>query len=136
MTGVRAGNPVPSLRRGQASGQRLAGCSATWGRAVHAVAAGWCASYAACLNSKMLKTRVAHGYCSRHQAADACPYANICTTCDNFITGPEFTPALRDQLTDVRRLHADAQSRGWDSEAARHAHVGDALADHLSRLEG
>jgi len=30
------------------------------------------------LNSEMLKTRVAHGYCSRHQAADACPYANIC----------------------------------------------------------
>jgi integrase len=87
------------------------------------------------LNSEMLKTRVAHGYCSRHQAAGACPYANICETCDNFITGPEFAPALRDQLADVQRLHADAQSRGWDSEAARHARVAGALADHLSRLE-
>jgi integrase len=87
------------------------------------------------LNNEMLKTRVAHGYCSRHQAAGACPYANICETCDNFITGPEFGPALRDQLTDVQRLHADAQSRGWDSEAARHARVAGALADHLARLE-
>ncbi len=87
------------------------------------------------LNSEMLKTRVAHGYCSRHEAAGACPYANICETCDNFVTGPEFAPALRDQLTDVHRLHADAQSRGWDSEAARHARVAGALADHLARLE-
>jgi integrase len=87
------------------------------------------------LNSEMLKTRVAHGYCTRHEAAGACPYANICETCDNFVTGPEFAPALRDQLADVQRLHADAQPRGWDSEAARHARVADALADHLARLE-
>ena len=87
------------------------------------------------LSSEMLKTRVAHGYCSRHQAAGACPYANICETCDNFVTGPEFASALRDQLTDVQRLHADAQSRDWDSEAARHARVAGALTDHLARLE-
>jgi integrase len=87
------------------------------------------------LNSEMLKTRVAHGYCSRHQAADACPYANICETCDNFVTGPEFAPALREQLADIQHLHADAQSRGWDSEAARHERVADALADHIARLE-
>jgi hypothetical protein len=30
----------------------------------------------------MLKTRVAHGYCSRQLAAEACPYANICEQCD------------------------------------------------------
>ncbi|HVB43184.1 MAG TPA: hypothetical protein VNF47_10825 [Streptosporangiaceae bacterium] len=30
------------------------------------------------LTSEMLKTRVAHGYCSRQLAAEACPYANIC----------------------------------------------------------
>jgi hypothetical protein len=28
--------------------------------------------------SRVLKTRVAHGYCSRTPAAGACPYANIC----------------------------------------------------------
>jgi len=87
------------------------------------------------LNSEMLKTRVAHGYCSRHEAAGACPYANICETCDNFVTGPEFSDAIRDQLTDVRNLQTDAQSRGWDSEAARHRRVIDALTDHLTRLE-
>ena len=47
------------------------------------------------LNSEMLKTRVAHGYCSRHEAAGACPYANICETCDNFTTGPEFATRSR-----------------------------------------
>ena len=26
----------------------------------------------------MLKTRVAHGYCSRDLVAEACPYANTC----------------------------------------------------------
>jgi hypothetical protein len=36
------------------------------------------------LHAEMLKTRVAHGYCSRHLAADACPYANICEQCDNY----------------------------------------------------
>jgi site-specific recombinase XerD len=87
------------------------------------------------LNSEMLKTRVAHGYCSRHQAAGACPYANICETCDNFITGPEFADAIRGQLNDLRHLHTDAQARGWDSEAARHTRVAEALTSHLQRLE-
>ena len=61
------------------------------------------------LASEMLKTRVAHGYCSRHEAAGACPYANICETCDNFITGPEFAPRS-DQLHDVQALEADAET--------------------------
>jgi integrase len=30
------------------------------------------------LAAEMLKTRVAHGYCSREQVAGACPNANIC----------------------------------------------------------
>ncbi|HEX2028054.1 MAG TPA: tyrosine-type recombinase/integrase [Nitriliruptorales bacterium] len=44
------------------------------------------------LRSEMLKTRVAHGYCSRDLVADACSYANICETCPNFTTTPEFGP--------------------------------------------
>ncbi|ETZ38826.1 phage integrase family protein [Mycobacterium intracellulare MIN_061107_1834] len=40
------------------------------------------------LHSEMLKTRVAHGYCARHESAGACPYANICETCDNYVTAP------------------------------------------------
>jgi integrase len=85
--------------------------------------------------SEFLKTRVAHGYCSRHLAAGACPYANICETCDNFVPGPEHLPALRDQLSDIHQLRADAGQRGWDSEVKRHGRVISALEHHCSRLE-
>jgi hypothetical protein len=73
--------------------------------------------------SEYLKTRLAAGYCSRHLAAEACPYANVCETCDNFVPAPEFAPALRSQLDDVRHLQTDAQQRGWISETARHGRV-------------
>ncbi len=85
--------------------------------------------------SEFLKTRVATGFCSRHVAAGACSYANICETCDNFVPGPEFGPALRDQLADVTELRTDAERRGWTDEAARHGRVIDALDGHLRRLE-
>jgi integrase len=87
------------------------------------------------LRSEMLKTRVAHGYCSRDLAADACPYANICENCPNFITTAEFLPAIEAQLADIIELRHDAQTRGWDSEAARHQRVIDNLEDHLRRLQ-
>ncbi|MGV9748237.1 tyrosine-type recombinase/integrase [Rhodococcus zopfii] len=87
------------------------------------------------LGSEMLKTRVAHGYCSRHESAGACPYANICETCDNFVTGPEFRGALEAQRTDIEALEVDAHDRGWPDEAARHHRVADALTDHLQRLD-
>lgn len=41
------------------------------------------------LASEMLKTRVAHGYCSRHESQGPCPYANICET---YTTAAEFEP--------------------------------------------
>lgn len=87
------------------------------------------------LHSEMLKTRVAHGYCARHPAAGPCPYANICETCDNYITAPEFRGALTDQLADIEVLKADAGKRGWTDEAARHDRVAHALNDHLQRLD-
>jgi integrase len=87
------------------------------------------------LRSEMLKTRVAHGYCARELAAEACSYANICETCPNFVTSPEFTPALTAQLADVRQLRDDAEHRGWSSEAARHQRVIDSLESHLRRLQ-
>ena len=87
------------------------------------------------LSGEMLKTRVAHGYCSRDLVAEACPYANICEGCSNFVTAPEFAPALTGQLADVQTLHADAEQRGWKSEAARHAGVISSLKSHLHRLE-
>ncbi len=87
------------------------------------------------LAAEMLKTRVAHGYCSRHAAGEACPYANICETCDNYTPAVEFIPALTDQLTDVQALQADAQQRGWTSESDRHGRVATALQGHRERLE-
>jgi site-specific recombinase XerD len=86
------------------------------------------------LQSEMLKTRIAHGYCSRDLAAEACPYANICETCPNFLAAPEFVPALQGQLTDVRQLRDDAETRGWSSEVARHQRVITSLESHLRRL--
>ena len=86
------------------------------------------------LHAEMLKTRVAHGYCSRHLAAEACPYANICEQCDNFTTSTEFLPQLQAQLVDETALRDDAQTRGWDSEVARHARVIASLQHHLNRL--
>jgi integrase len=87
------------------------------------------------LRSEFLKTRVAHGYCTRHLAQEACPYANICEQCDNFVPAPEFAPALADQLADVQALRTDAQQRGWTSEVERHSRVVERLQEHLGRLD-
>ncbi len=88
------------------------------------------------LRGELLKTRVAHGYCSRHLAAEACPYANVCEQCDNFVTTAEFLPQIQGQLADVRALRDDAEARGWDSEVARHARVIASIENHLRRLTG
>jgi site-specific recombinase XerD len=87
------------------------------------------------LNTEMIKTRLGTGYCARHQAAGPCDYANICETCDNFTTGPEFAPALTAQLADTQALQADAERRGWADEAQRHRHTATALAEHLRLLQ-
>ena len=82
-----------------------------------------------------LKTQVAHGYCSRQLAAEACPYANICEQCDNYVTAPEFIPQLQAQLADVTALRDDAAGRGWHTEVARHSRVIASLQAHLHRLK-
>ncbi len=86
------------------------------------------------LHAEMLKTRLAHGYCSRPQAAGACPYADICEQCDNFVPAPDATQVLSVQLDDIHALRADAQARGWGDEAARHTRVPEALQTRLNRL--
>ena len=85
--------------------------------------------------SEFLKTRVATGFCSRHLAAEACPYANVCETCDNFVPAPEFVPALRSQLADIHELQADAERRRWTGEVERHGRVIESLEAHLRCLE-
>jgi integrase len=86
------------------------------------------------LHAEMLKTRLAHGLCARPKAAGPCPYANICEQCDFFVPDPAATATISAQLDDVRTLHADARSRGWHDEAARHARVEASLQQHLDRL--
>jgi len=87
------------------------------------------------LHAEMLKTRLAHGYCARELAAEACPYANICETCQNFITTTQFAPVVRAQLDDLHELRDDAATRGWTSEVARHQRVITSLETHLRRLD-
>jgi site-specific recombinase XerD len=87
------------------------------------------------LRSEMIKTRVAHGYCSRDLVAEACPYSNICEQCENFVTTPEFRPALQAQLADIVQLRDDAEARGWQSEVARHQRVIASIESHLRRLK-
>ena len=86
------------------------------------------------LNAEMLKTRLAHGYCSRDPAAGACPYANICENCDNFVPAHDATPVLRAQLNDINALRDDASRRAWDSEAARHDRAAASISGHLRNL--
>jgi len=86
------------------------------------------------LRAEMLKTRVAHGYCSRQIAADACPDANICEQCDNYVTATEFIPQLQAQLADITTLRDDAAERGWHTEVARHSRVIASIQAHLQRL--
>jgi hypothetical protein len=86
------------------------------------------------LHAEMLKTRLAHGFCARPKAAGPCPYANICEQCDFFVPDPAAAATINAQLQDVRALRADAQSRGWHDEDARHRRVEASLQQHLDRL--
>lgn len=87
------------------------------------------------LHNEMLKTRVAHGFCSRDPVAGACPYANVCEQCDNFVPDPDQRHVITNQLDDIRVLHDDAEQRGWTDEAARHERVAVRLQHHLDRLD-
>jgi integrase len=86
------------------------------------------------LHAEMLKTRLATGYCSLPAEAGACPYANICEHCENFMPAPQAAGILQAQLADVRLLHADAEQRGWEHETHRHAATIDRLEGHLAGL--
>ena len=87
------------------------------------------------LHTEMLKTRVAHGFCSRDPIAGACGYANICEQCDNFVPDAEHAEVLADQLADVKTLRDDANTRGWANETARHDRVATALQQHLNYID-
>lgn len=83
------------------------------------------------LHAEMIKTRLAHGFCSRDPIAGACAYSNVCEQCDNFVPDPNRADVIADQLDDIRHIHDDAEQRGWASETARHTRVIEHLERHL-----
>jgi integrase len=68
----------------------------------------------------LLKSRLAGGFCLRAPAQGACAYANICEHCPSFHTDPSSLPILAAQRVDAEALAADAEKRGWITEADRH----------------
>lgn len=68
----------------------------------------------------LIKARLAGGYCLRSLTQGPCPYTNVCEHCPNFRSGPSFLPVLATQRADAEALFADAETRGWGEEAARH----------------
>ena len=81
-------------------------------------------------DSPTIKSRLAGGFCLRAPAQGSCAYANICEHCPNFRTDAGFLAVLGAQRADAAALAADADTRGWADEAARHRR----LADRLDQL--
>jgi integrase len=71
-------------------------------------------------DAPVIKARLAGGHCLRAPAQGACPYANICEHCPNFRAGATDLPVLAAQRIDAEALAADAEKRGWITEADRH----------------
>jgi hypothetical protein len=71
-------------------------------------------------DAPLIKARLAGGYCLRAPAQGACPYANICEHCPSFRAGAADLPVLAAQRVDAKALAADAEKRGWITEADRH----------------
>lgn len=82
-----------------------------------------------------IKARLAGGFCIRAPAQGACPYANICEHCPNLRTDAGYLPVLAAQRIDAQALAADAEARGWTSEAERHHRLIERLDAHIARAE-
>jgi hypothetical protein len=74
-------------------------------------------------DTPLLKSRLAGGFCLRAPAQGACTYANICEHCPSFHAEPSSLPILAAQLVDAAALAADAEKRGWITEAERHCQL-------------
>lgn len=55
---------------------------------------------------------LADGYCGL-PIQQRCPHANACHTCMNFLTTPEFLPALKRQLNEHDRFISEAEKKGY-----------------------
>jgi len=83
----------------------------------------------------LIKTRLSAGYCLRTPEQGTCAYSNICEHCPNFCTEATFLPALHAQRADTAALAADAATRGWEDQAARHRHLAERLDLLIARAE-
>ena len=70
-----------------------------------------------------------------HPSQGTCAYSNICEHCPNFCTEATFLPALHAQRADTAALAADAATRGWEDQAARHRHLAERLDLLIARAE-
>jgi len=82
-----------------------------------------------------IKSRLGGGFCIRAPAQGACPYANICEHCPAFRTDAGHLPALAAQRLDAQALAADAEARGWITEAERHRRLIERLDAHIAGAE-
>jgi integrase len=82
-----------------------------------------------------IKTRLTGGYCLRTPVQGACTYANICEHCPNFRTESTFLPILITQRADAAALAADAEQRGWGTEAIRHRRLIERLDKLISQTD-
>ena len=87
------------------------------------------------LRAEMLKIRVAHGYCSRQLAAEACPTPTSASNATTTSPPRSSSRSSQAQLADVTALRDDAAGRGWHTEVARHSRVIASLQAHLHRLK-
>lgn len=83
----------------------------------------------------LIKARMAGGYCVRTLAQGVCPYTNICEHCPNYRTDATFLPTLLTQRADAASLAADADTRGWGDEAARHRRLIERLDAVIGRAD-
>ncbi len=81
---------------------------------------GGCGSDDDWRDAPVIKSRLAGGHCLRAPAQGACPYANICEHCPNFVTDTASIAVLSAQRIDTAALADDAEQRGWIDEADRH----------------
>jgi integrase len=99
---------------------------------ITAISGGGTASWQ---DTPLIKSRLAGGYCLRTAAQGACAYANICEHCPNFRNEPAFLPILTAQRADAKALQADAEGRGWASEASRHRKLVERLDLLITRAQ-
>jgi len=85
-------------------------------------------------NLARAKMALPNGYCGL-PLQKSCPHANACLTCPLFITTTEFLPQHHQQLTDTRRLIAQAEADGRDRMAQMNRTVEANLLTIISTLE-